>query len=56
MTGQLWEVAQVYPAGQARHALEGEVGILEEWAEGTGVPSGGTGPSGSPVSSACRWK
>lgn len=56
MRGQLWGVAQVCPEGQALHALEGEVGILEEWVEGTGAPSGGTSPSGSPVSSACRWK
>lgn len=56
MMGQLWEVGQVYLEGQVLHALEGEVGILEEWVEGTGVPLSGTGLSGSPVSSACRWK
>lgn len=56
MTGQLWEVVQVCPEEQVLRALEGEVEILGEWVEGTGGPLGGTGPSGSPVSSACHWK
>lgn len=56
MMGQLWEVDQVFPEGQVLRALEGEVGILAEWVDGSGRPSGGTGLPGSLVSSACRWK